>query len=122
MSVLSVTLEGPFFSRDPGKTLYQNIGNMLDKLAAEMQGEVRAGVESGDDFAPFKSSDVIGYTTSVKTGKHWSTWAAVGVVGSDSVRAAAAAYEGQFHPFRKVKSDVYRARAILSADLAKNLE
>jgi hypothetical protein len=36
--------------------------------------------------------------------------------------AAAASVERRFHPFRNVKSGVYRARAVLTANLTKGIE
>ena len=36
-----VELSGNFFVRDPSKTLYRNIGDMLEALAGEMEGIVR---------------------------------------------------------------------------------
>jgi len=128
-----VTLSGNFFTHDPGKTLYQNIGAMLDGLASEMQGVVRADIAShaGEmpQYSGWTTAHVFGYTQSVRTGKLWATWAAVGAVTAgmsknDAIRtkAAAARIERRWHPFRRVKSAVYRSRAVLSADLAKNLD
>jgi hypothetical protein len=70
-----------------------------------------------------------GYVTSARTGRRWQLWAAVGAVtaGMDKAtakrtKAAAASIENRFHPYRRVKSGVYRAKSLLSADLARGLE
>lgn len=128
-----VTLEGPFFVKNPGKTFYQNLGDMLAKLAEEMQTEVEAQIAAHASEMPFYTGwshdHAVGYTTSAKTGKHWATWAAVGSVtagmGRDDARrtkAAAASIERRFHPYRNVKAGVYRARALITADLTRGLE
>lgn len=128
-----VTLEGPFFTKDPGKTFYANLGDMLDKLAGEMEDQVRAQIGQHEGAMPFwtgwSRDHAIGYTTSAQTGKHWATWAAVGEVtaGMDAkhairTKAAAASIERRFHPYRNVKSGVYRARALITADLTRGLE
>jgi hypothetical protein len=62
------------------------------------------------------------------TGNDWGTWAVVsanatGLDGEDAKRtlAAAASIEGRFHPYRQAKSAVYRSRALLTADLTKDM-
>lgn len=127
------TLSGNFFTHDPGKTLYANLRDMLDAVAAEMETEVKRDILSRQGEMPYWTGRTLGtvegYTTSKKTGKRWATWAAVGTVTAgmgkaDAIRtkAAAATIERRFHPFRKVKQGIYRSRALLSANLAKNLE
>lgn len=128
-----VELSGNFFTHDPGKTLYGNIRDMLDALAAEMEGAVQQDIAAREGSMPYwtgwSKDHVVGYTTSAKTGKRWATWAAVGSVTAGMskakairTKAAAASIEQRFHPYRRVKSGVYRARALLTANLAKNLE
>lgn len=128
----TVSLEGNFFRHDPGRTLYQNIGDMLEAMSGEMQTAVRADITANAGSMPGYSgwswAHTLGYTTSPKTGKHWALWAAVGAVtqgmsAKDAIRtkAAAASIERRWHPFRQVKSAVYRSRALISADLAKDL-
>lgn len=130
---VKVELDGNFFKRDPGKTLRTNIRNMLDALAPVLDQEVESQIRShaGDMpfFTGFTAAHVVGYTTSAKTGKRWGTWMAVGLPTTGMNRAeairtkaAAATIERRFHPFRSVKSAVYRARPLLTADLTKGLE
>lgn len=132
MTAAKVELSGPFFQRDPGKTLYANIGDMLAALSGELEGVVRDQISGNRGSMPYWTGwtrdHVVGYTTSALTGKHWATWAAVGVptVGMSRAqairtKAAAAGIERRFHPFRNAKGAVYRARAVISADLTKGL-
>lgn len=127
-----IELSGNFFTHDPGKTLYANIGDMLENLAGELESEVAGAFASHAGSMPaytgWSTRAVRGYVTSPKTGKHWALWAAVasvtqGMSAKDAIRtkAAAATIERRWHPYRQVKSAVYRSRALISADLAKNL-
>lgn len=127
-----VTLEGPFFRVDPGKTFYANLRDMLDGIAAEMEELTRSEIESHAGEMPFwtgwSRDHTLGYTTSAETGKRWATFAAVGAVtaGMDAkdarrTKAAAATIERRFHPYRHTKDAVYRTRALITADLAKGM-
>lgn len=122
-----VELDGNFFRRSPGKTLRSNVRDMLDGLAQEMEDAARKGIAPHSDTG-WTLEHTFGYTRSDKTGKRWSTWAAVAALttGMDEkaakrTYAAASSIERRFHPFRNVKSAVYRARAVISADLAKDI-
>lgn len=128
-----VELSGDFFTHDPGKTLRANVRDMMDAIAAWMEIEAKAGVAAVAGSMPsstgYTREHVVGYTTSGKTGKRWGTWAAVGLPtnGMDArqarrTKAAGASVEKRFHPFRRVKSGVYRSRPIIQANLAKHLE
>ncbi len=133
MSVTTkVELIGPFFTHNPGKTLYANIRDMQDALAGEMEGIVRQDIAAHAGSMPaytgWTTMHVLGYTTGRRSGKRWALWSAVGIPTEGMSRAqairtkaAAAGIERRFHPFRNVKSAVYRARALISVDLAKGL-
>ena len=156
-ATLKVELFGPFFEHDPGKTLSHNVMDMLDKLAAEMEREVKRQIAGHAGEMPrytgWSHDHTVGYTSNRTTGKRWRTFAAVGTVTAglstkDAIRTKAAvagrrksrgigtsksgrAYgpdgttkgiEGRFHPYRSVKSGLYRSRALLTADLAKGLD
>ena len=127
-----ITLEGDFFKRDPGKTLRQNVRDMLDELAAWMESEVQSGIASKAGSMPaytgWSHEHIVGRTSSL-SGHRWGTWAVVsanteGMGRTDAIRtkAAAATIERRFHPFRQVKSAVYRARPLITANLTKGLE
>ena len=128
-----VELRGNFFTRDPGKTLRQNVRDMLEALAVEMEREVKGIVAShaGDmpRYSGWSYSRTIGRVTSKETGKHWGTWAVVSANTEDldkrdaiRTKAAAATIERRWHPYRRVKGGVYRARALITADLTKGLD
>jgi hypothetical protein len=127
-----VTLEGNFFHRDPGKTFRQNVRDMNDALASWMEAEVRGQVEGRSGSMPhytgWTADHIVGRTESL-SGNRWGTWAVVsantaGMDAKDAIRtkAAAAGIERRWHPFRQVKSAIYRARPLLRADLTKGLE
>ena len=137
-----VTLEGPFFRRDPGKTLRGNVRDLMDALAEQGDRDVEQGLAGHVTPHPWYS---VGRTSSL-SGKRWGTWARIspvtkGLSKADAIRAMAIlagrhdgvgsdgrdrgttrGIEPQFHPFRKAKSNVYRARALLTADLTKGLD
>jgi len=132
-ATLKVELSGPFFTHDPGKTLSHNVMDMLDKLAAEMEREVKRQIAGHAGEMPrytgWSHDHTVGYTSNRTTGKRWRTFAAVGAVTAgmskeDAIRtkAAAATIEKRWHPYRSVKSGIYRSRALLTADLAKGLD
>lgn len=128
-----VELSGNFFAHDPAKTYDQNIMDMLEALAGEMEQQVKSEIGAHAGSMPYYSGwsrdHTRGYVYSTVTGKRWHRWAAVaaytkGMNREDAIRtkAAASSIEARFHPYRRVKSGVYRARSIISADLAKGLE
>lgn len=128
-----VELDGNFFRRDPSKTIRHNIADMLEALSEEMQDVTRKEIASHQGEMPgwsgWSLAHTEGYVTSGRTGKRWSMWAAVGAVTAgmdkhDAIRtkAAAATIERRWHPYRNVKSAVYRSRSVIGADLARGLE
>jgi hypothetical protein len=128
-----ITLDGPFFTHDPEKRIGQNIQDMLEALAAEMQETVREDIASRRGSMPgwtgWSLEHTIGRVSSL-SGKHWTHWANISTsaaqVGGDpavQIRtlAAAATIERRWHPYRRMKSGVFRRKALLR-DLAKGLE
>jgi hypothetical protein len=125
-----VTLEGPFFRKDPGKTFRGNVRDMMDNLAVEMEREVRRQTDAHAGQMPnwtgWSADHVHGFT---EWNIDWGTWAAVqaytkgmSVKDAKRTKAAAATIERRWHPYRSVKSGIYRSRALITADLAKGLE
>ena len=136
-----VILDGDFFTRDPGKTLRHNVMDMLETLAGWMEEEVRRQVQSHSGAMPssvgWSAANIKGF---VDWNKRWSTYAAVqayteGMDAPDAIRTKAAmagrrlgnhgttpGIEGRYHPFRSMKSGVYRSRPIIQANLAKGIE
>lgn len=126
-----IELSGNFFTHDPSKTLYRNIGDMLEGLSSELEASVSGAIRGYPmtQSIGWTADHVKGYVTSPVTGKHWALWAAVGLptTGMDRAtairtKAAGASIERRFHPFRQAKSAVYRSRSLISADLARGLE
>lgn len=125
-----VELSGNFFTHDPGKTLYTNIGEMLDALGPELRSTVRDDITAHAGQMPGYSGWSWAHTEFKRSAnKHWALWVAVtadtsGMSAKDAIRtkAAAATIERRWHPYRQVKSAVYRARALISADLTRGLE
>lgn len=125
-----VELSGDFFTKDPERTIRENIGDMLEALSVEMESQVKREIASHNmpRSVGWSYAHTVGYVVSPKTGRHWRYWAAVGALttGMDKkdakrTKAAAASIERRWHPYRRVKSGVYRARAVVSADLSKGL-
>jgi hypothetical protein len=125
-------LSGDFFRRDPGKTLRQNVRSMLDALAAEMerivQDEIAGHAGGMPRYTGWTRAHTVGRTESY-SGKRWGTWAVVsantqGMSKADAIRtkAAAATIERRWHPYQRVKSAVYRSRALVRANLTEGLE
>jgi hypothetical protein len=127
-----IELEGNFFKRDPGKTFRANVRDMLDELAAWMEAEVRDEITAHAGQMPGYSGWSWAHTvgrTSSNSGKRWGTWAVVsantaGMSAKDAIRtkAAAATIERRWHPYRRVKSAIYRARPLITANLTEGLE
>ena len=127
-----VELSGNFFKRDPGKTFRGNVRDMLDALASEMesivQGEIAGRAGSMPGYTGWSHDHTVGRTES-QSGKRWGTWAVVSantnqMSAKDAIRtkAAAATIERRWHPYRQVKSAVYRSRALIRANLTEGLE
>lgn len=128
----TVVLEGPFFTRDPGKTFRQNVRDMNDALADWMDEQAESGVASHAGSMPnytgWTAEHTVGRTHS-NSGNRWGTWAVVsantaGMSAADAIRtkAAAASIERRWHIYRGVKAGVYRSRPLITANLTKGLE
>lgn len=119
-----VDLSGPFFQRDPGKTLQQNIRKMLAGVALEGQTAVRANypVETGRGRA-----GVVGRVQSL-SGKPWMATAVVSQTfaypwpngGPKQYRGGKT--EARYHMFRSATSDLRHSRAVLGANLTAGIE
>jgi hypothetical protein len=127
-----ITLEGPFFTKDPGKTLRANVRDLMEALAEWGEAEVRNAITANAGSMPYYDgwswAHTRGRVESVE-GKQWGTWARVSAYTGDldatdarKTKAAAATIERRWRPYRRVKSAVYRARPLLTADLTKGLE
>jgi hypothetical protein len=120
-----VDFTGPFFTKDPAKTLRQNIADMMDRLAAEGERDVKQQISG---YTGWTHSRVRGRTSSLG-GKRWAVTAVIstdtsGMSARDAIRtkAAAASIERRFHPFRRTSTALRRARAVVAANLTKGME
>lgn len=132
---VTVDLSGPFFERDPGKTLRGNIEKMMEALAAEGERSARSALQSSEGSrAPIRligdhvSAHVVGRVRS-RAGKKWRASAVVQVYneGLDqrrgrSLMAAASVVEKRTRVFRNLRRSIAQARAVLAANLTEGIE
>jgi hypothetical protein len=134
---LRVDFKGPFFTRDPVKTYQANVRDLMDKLAAEGERDVKLQMQAGQasryplggGIRPGRvSAHVVGRTVSLK-GKQWAQTAVVSVRNQGFTKkqaiklmAAASWLESSIHPFRRTAARIRRSRALLTADLLKGLD
>lgn len=132
MANVRVDFSGPFFERDPEKTIRENVRRMLDNLAAEgerdVQGQIASRAAAMPRYTGWTHDHVVGRVSSLG-GKRWALNAVVsantsGMGATQAIRtqAAASTIERRWHPFRRTASAMRRARAVLSANLSEGLE
>lgn len=127
-----VTLDGNFFRRDPGKTLYANIRDLMDKLAAWGEEDVKAQVSGLSGSMPGWSGwtlDRISGRTMSYAKRRWAVTAVVtagtgGLDKKDAIRtkAAASTIERRWHPFRRTAGRMRSARPLFQHNLTKDIE
>jgi hypothetical protein len=127
-----VDFTGPFFTKDPAKTVRENIGEMMDRLAAEGERDVKQQIEGRSGSMPYYTGwtrDTVRGRTESLSGKSWAVSAVIstdtsGMNARDAIRtkAAAAGIEARWHPFRRTTSAIRRSKAVLAANLTKGLE
>lgn len=131
-----ISLDGPFFSKDPGKTFRQNIRLLTAAIAAEAEADIRQQMRVGEgQRAPMRgitpdrtAGHVVGRVTSVR-GRPWAVTAVASINNSrlspaQGIRlmAAAATVERRVHAFRRTTSRMRRAKALNQAELLKGLK
>jgi hypothetical protein len=127
-----VDFSGPFFDRDPVKTIRANIRDMMDRLAEEGERDVVQQIAGRSGSMPaytgWTASHVRGRTESL-SGKRWAVSAVVSMntAGMDArtairTQAATATIEARWHPFRRTTTAIRRSRAVMAANLTKGLE
>lgn len=125
-----VVLSGPFFTKDPGKTVQQNIKAFVDGAVAYGEAKVKASIEAKSSAMPYWTGHtrdhVVGRTQSLR-GKEWRYTGVVsantnGMSRREAIRtkAAAASIEARWHPFRRALYAI--AGTIRKLDLTKGLE
>jgi hypothetical protein len=127
---VTLDLSGPFFQRDPGKTVRGNIRRMMEGLAEEGQAAVRDQISSHvyKRSTGWTRDHAIGRTQAY-SGKQWFLHAVIsantdGMSRDDAIRtkAAASSVERRFHPFRRVATAMRSAKAVLGANLVEGIE
>lgn len=131
-TVTRVDFKGPFFERDVRKSMRTNIRDMMGALAQEAESDVKGQVGGRHGSMPRSTgatyASIKGRTTSLG-GKQWQVTAVVSANtgGMDRatairIKAAASTIERRWHPFRRTSFSIRRARAVISANLTKNIE
>lgn len=132
MATTRITLSGDFFRGDPKKKFDDNVLDMLTKLAAWAEQEVKSAIASRAGRMPFYTGhsreSVRGRVESI-SGKDWhrhlvvsANTAGMGREEAIATKAAAASIERRWHMFRRVSSAVRRAKPVLQANLTKGME
>jgi hypothetical protein len=133
---VTVDVTGPFFTKDPSKTVRQNARRMLSALADEGASKISQAFAAGDSsrdpisrLAPEHVAEHVVGRVHAKSGKAWALTAVVSVLNAGftasegiSLMAAAARVERSVHAFRDVTSSIRSYRAVLGADLTQGLE
>lgn len=129
-TVGTIVADGPFFDRDPTRTLDENVRDFLDRFAEEGERDLVArissipprGVRTGQTRAKVRGR------TRAHSGKRWKRTAVIGIpnVGMTeteaiSTYAAMAGIERRYHPVRDMASALNSATAISSADLTRGM-
>ena len=132
LTQFKVELSGPFFTRDPRKTVKGNIRKMMANLAQEAEDAVRGQIQEHASSMPYYTGwsreRAIGRVESLG-GKDWAATMVVsantsGMSRKDAIRtkAAASGIERRWYPFRRTSTAIRRSRAILAANLTEGLE
>lgn len=133
-----IDFTGPFFTKDPEKTILENVEKMMHAFADEGATAARQGLMSGaGERAPVRAlggrvaDHVVGRVQS-RVGVRWQTAAVVQVFagrGSGlskeegvSLMAAAAHVERKTRAIRSVTRQLRAARSVLRANLTAGLE
>lgn len=133
--VTAISLEGPFFTKDPAKTFRQNVRVLMDEIAELGEADVKAKLRQGEParramrgIQPDRvSAHVIGRTQNL-AGKRWAVSAVVSVNNRGfspkqgiTLMAAAASIERRSHVFRRTTARLRRANKLNRAELLKGL-
>jgi hypothetical protein len=133
----SISYDGAFFRKDPGKTFRQNIRVLMAAVAEEGRKDVQAQLDAGEasrepvssGVQPARVSDhVVGRVKSL-TGRQWAVTANVSVLNQNmtpkqarALMAAAASLEKRNHAFRRTATRLRKARALNTVELLKGIK
>lgn len=120
-----ISLSGPFFQKDPAKTLEQNIQAMLEAVAREGEQDVTAQAAGHQRTGAFYAG-IEGRVRSIR-GRHWLATAVVSQShvypwpGGGSRQYRGGKLEARYHMFRRTASRLRRSRAVNQAELTKGM-
>lgn len=141
----TISMDGPFFTKDPAKRFSENLDAMLEAVAREAASDVRAQVEarrsemkrstgwSATRIAPrsnfpwreHKGFSLVWTSTQGLTGRA-DALKSSGTIwkGNMAMRtlAAMSTIEGRWHPFRITKNRILKMRKLNQAELTKGLQ
>jgi hypothetical protein len=134
-ATVTADFTGPFFQKDPEKTILQNVSKMMKGVAEEGAAAAREGLLTGSGGrAPVGllgdrvADHVIGRTES-RAGRLWTAAAVVQVLNEGfsakegtSLMAAASIVESRTKAISRVTRQLRAARAVLRANLTEGLE
>lgn len=126
-----VTPSGPFFRRDPGKMLRQNIRDLMEVAADRAADSLRRRISSRQTLMPnwtgWTLDRVVGRVHNL-AGQRWGMTAKVqisahGLDRADAIRtkAAAATIERRWHVIRATRSIILRDLRALRHDLTEGM-
>lgn len=130
-----IDFSGPFFRKDPEKTITENVHKMMEAIADEGATAARAGFAAGSggramirEIGDRVAEHVVG-RVEARSGKPWLRAAVVQVyneglsaVEGRSLMAAASEVEYRTHAIRNVTRQLRSARSVLQANLTEGLE
>lgn len=122
----TIDLTGPFFTKDPGRTLSENIQTMLEAVAEEGERDVKAQAQSHVYTGAFLGG-IEGRVRSLG-GRHWLRTAVVSQThvypwpsgGNKQYRGGK--LEARYGMFKRTTSRLRRSSAVQRAELTKGLE
>lgn len=131
----STNFSGPFFTRDPEKTITENVHKMMLAIAEEGATAARTSMRQGEGQRDLvrelgvRASDYVVGRVKSRAGTPWLRAAVVQVLNEGlsagegrSLMAAASAVEGETHTFRNIARQLRSARAVLRANLTEGIE
>lgn len=121
----TISLSGPFFERDPAKTLSENIQTMLEAVAEEGERDVKAQAASHIYTGAFQAG-VEGRVRSI-AGKHWLRTAVVSQThvyrwpngGPKQYRGGK--LEARYGMFKRTATRLRSSAAVNRAELTKGM-
>ena len=121
----TIDLSGPFFDKDPARTLSENVQDMLEAFAQEGEGDVEAQATAHQRTGAFLGG-IEGRVRSV-AGRHWLRTAVISEThvypwpGGGSKQYRGGKLEAKYHMFRTTTTRLRRSRAVNTAELTRGM-